>query len=178
MERALHVVRGGAHGEEVDVYLLTDTDLQLAPLPSVWDRPEGLRWPRPFTETLRCALCVSFSLQTRARLSGLLNRKLSRNVPVEDIAFIQFAERADKLATLARAHEAVAGFFAALTHFVERYLSGMRKLKADLTSVTFTEDVAAGPVVSFHAGVLSVGLFKVSRLFVGLSESPEVTLCG
>ena len=162
VDRALHITRGGVYNEEVNIYLLTERDLHLAPLASVWDRPEGLGWPKPFTETLRCALCVSFALQTRSDLSSLFNKKLSRNIPVADISFFDFAERSDKLLILAMSHEAVAAFFAALTHFMERYLSGMRKLKADLTSVIFLEEVAAGPVVSLHAGILTVGLFKVS----------------
>jgi hypothetical protein len=160
-DQAVHIVRGGAYEEEVMVYLLTDSDLHVAPLPSLWDRPDTTPWPRTFTETLRSALCASFSLSTRSRLSALFNKKLSRRIPATDISFIEFAERRDRMTTLARAYQAVTAFFHALTHFVERYLSGMRKLKADLTSVIFSEDVTSGPMVSLSGGVLRIGLFKV-----------------
>ncbi|XP_076440346.1 LOW QUALITY PROTEIN: uncharacterized protein LOC143279908 [Babylonia areolata] len=163
VERALHIVRGATYGEEVSIYLLTERDLQVAPLQSVWDRADSLPWPRPFSQSLSAALCAAFSLQTRLRLSSLLQARLSRHISSHDIAFIHFSERTDKMATLSMAYQAVAAFLAALTHFVERYLSGMRKLKAELTSVLFTEEVTSGPVVSLQSGVLKVALFKGGR---------------
>ena len=166
VDKALHIVRGGMYGEEVNVYLLTEKDLQIAPLHSIWDRSDTLTWPRPFTESLRTTLCAAFSLQTRSQLSNLLHKKLSRKIVMDDISFIQFAERSDKLQTLAMSHKAVTGFLEAFTHFVERYVSGMRKLKSDLTSVMFTEEISSGPVVSLQSGVLRVGLFKVCKNLV------------
>ena len=79
--------------------------LQISPLNSVWDRPESMPWPKPFTETLRCALCASFSLATRSRLTTLFSKKLSRMIPTTDISFIEFADRKDKMSTLAKSYQ-------------------------------------------------------------------------